>query len=39
MMNGSSDMRDLEAAVAKGDPQAILTEQMYFYRIKNKIGA
>ena len=39
MMNGSSDMRDLEAAVAKGDPQAILTEQMYFYRIKKYIGA
>ena len=35
MMNSSSDMRDLEAAVAKGDPQAILTEQMYFYRIRN----
>ena len=35
----SSDMRDLEAAVAKGDPQAILTEQMYFYRIKKYIGA
>ncbi|MCD8183672.1 MAG: acetate kinase [Bacteroides sp.] len=39
MMNGSSDMRDLEAAVAKGDKQAILTEQMYFYRIKKYIGA
>lgn len=39
MMNGSSDMRDLEAAVAKGDQQAILTEQMYFYRIKKYIGA
>lgn len=39
MMNGSSDMRDLEAAVAKGDSQAILTEKMYFYRIKKYIGA
>lgn len=39
MMNGSSDMRDLEAAVAKGDKQAILTEHMYFYRIKKYIGA
>lgn len=39
MMNGSSDMRDLEAAVAKGDKQAILTEKMYFYRIKKYIGA
>lgn len=39
MMNGSSDMRDLEAAVANGDKQAILTEKMYFYRIKKYIGA
>lgn len=39
MMNGASDMRDLENAVAAGDPQAILTEQMYFYRIKKYIGA
>lgn len=39
MMDGSSDMRDLEAAVAKGNKQAILTEQMYFYRIKKYIGA
>lgn len=35
----SSDMRDLEAAVTAGNPQAILTENMYFYRIKKYIGA
>jgi acetate kinase len=35
----SSDMRELEAAVANGDKQAILAEQMYFYRIKKYIGA
>lgn len=36
---GHSDMRELEAAVAAGDPVAILTEKMYFYRIKKYIGA
>ena len=30
----SSDMRELEAAVAAGNPKAILAEKMYFYRIK-----
>ena len=35
----SSDMRDLENAVAEGDPKAILAENMYFYRIKKYIGA
>lgn len=36
----SSDMRELEAAVAKGDnDMANLTEKMYFYRIKKYIGA
>ena len=35
----SSDMRELEAAVAAGNPNAILAEQMYFYRIKKYIGA
>ena len=35
----SSDMRELEAAVAAGNPKAILAEKMYFYRIKNYIGA
>ena len=35
----SSDMRDLEAAVAAGNSQAILAENMYFYRIKKYIGA
>ena len=39
MRNGASDMRDLEAAVAAGDERAILTEQMYYYRIKKYIGA
>ena len=36
---GSSDMRELEAAVAAGNPKAILAEKMYFYRIKKYIGA
>ncbi len=35
----SSDMRELEAAVANGEKRAILTEKMYFYRIKKYIGA
>ena len=35
----SSDMRELEAAVAAGNPKAILAEEMYFYRIKKYIGA
>ena len=35
----SSDMRDLEAAVAAGNKKAILAENMYFYRIKKYIGA
>ncbi|MBQ8673530.1 MAG: acetate kinase [Bacteroides sp.] len=35
----SSDMRDLEAAVAAGNPRAILAEKMYFYRIKKYIGS
>lgn len=35
----TSDMRDLEAAVEKGDKHAILTLKMYNYRIKKYIGA
>ncbi|BEH00236.1 acetate/propionate family kinase [Bacteroides sedimenti] len=35
----SSDMRELEAAVAEGHERAILAEQMYFYRIKKYVGA
>ena len=35
----SSDMRDLENAVAAGDERAVLAENMYFYRIKKYIGA
>lgn len=35
----SSDMRELEAAVAAGNPKAILAEKMYFYRMKKYIGA
>ncbi|WP_373259778.1 acetate kinase [Phocaeicola vulgatus] len=35
----SSDMRELEAAVAARNPKAILAEKMYFYRIKKYIGA
>ncbi len=34
----SSDMRELEAAVAAGNKKAILAEEMYFYRIKKYIG-
>ena len=34
----SSDMRDLENAVAAGNPRAILAEKMYFYRIKKYVG-
>ena len=34
----SSDMRDLENAVAAGNPRAILAEKMYFYRIKKYIA-
>ncbi len=35
----SSDMRELEAAVENGDQHAILTLNMYNYRIKKYIGA
>ena len=35
----SRDMRDLENAVAAGNPRAILAEKMYFYRIKKYVGA
>lgn len=35
----SSDMRELEDAVARGEARAQLAENMYFYRIKKYIGA
>lgn len=35
----SSDMRELEAAVAAGNERAILADKMYFYRIKKYIGS
>ena len=35
----SSDTRELEAAVAEGNPKAILAEKMYFSRIKKYLGA
>lgn len=35
----SSDMRDLDAGVDRGDKRAILAEDMYFYRITKYIGA
>ena len=35
----SSDMREIEAAVADGDKRAILALNIYNYRIKNYIGA
>lgn len=39
LRNGASDMRDLEAAVAAGDKEAIMVDKMYNYRIKKYIGA
>ncbi len=39
MFEKSSDMRELEDAVQKGEERAILTEKMYFYRITKYIGA
>ena len=39
LVGGSSDMRDLEVAVAKGDERAIMTLDVYNYRIKKYIGA
>ncbi len=39
LVEGSSDMRDLEDAVAKGDERAIMTLDIYNYRIKKYIGA
>ncbi|ERI84724.1 acetate kinase [Bacteroides pyogenes F0041] len=35
----SSDMREIESAVAAGNKQAILAEKMYFHRIKKYVGA
>jgi acetate kinase len=35
----SSDMRELEDAVARKEERALLAENMYFYRIKKYIGA
>ena len=35
----SSDMGELEDAVAAGNPRAILADKMYFYRIKKYVGA
>lgn len=35
----SSDMREIEAAVAEGDKKAIMTLNVYNYRIKKYIGA
>lgn len=39
IMEGSSDMRDVENGVAAGDERAILTLDMYEYRIIKYIGA
>lgn len=39
VFGGTSDMRDLNKARMEGDPRAILTETMYFYRIRKYIGA
>lgn len=39
LRNGASDMRDLEAAVAAGDEEAIMVDKMYNYRIKKYVGA
>ena len=35
----SSDMRDLEAAAAEGNPKALLALNMYAYKVKKFIGA
>ena len=35
----SSDMREIEAAVAAGNPRAIMTLNVYNYRIKKYVGA
>ncbi len=35
----SSDMREIDAAAAKGDEKARLALDMYFYRIKKYVGA
>ncbi len=35
----SSDMRDIEDSMAKGNPRAILSLEMYNYRIKKYVGA
>lgn len=35
----SSDMREIDAAAANGDPKAILALEMYNYRIKKYVGA
>lgn len=39
LMEGSSDMRDVEDGVARGDERSILTLDIYNYRIKKYIGA
>ena len=39
LVGGSSDMRDLEAAVNAGNERAIMTLDVYNYRIKKYIGA
>lgn len=39
IMQGSSDMRDVEDGVAKGDERSLLTLDMYEYRIIKYIGA
>ena len=39
MVGGSSDMRDLEAAVEAGDERATMVLDVYNYRIKKYIGA
>lgn len=39
LTGGSSDMRDLEAAVESGNDRAIMTMDMYNYRIKKYIGS
>ena len=39
LMEGSSDMRDVEDGVARGDERSLLTLDIYNYRIKKYIGA
>ncbi|WP_127792741.1 acetate/propionate family kinase [Agromyces sp. LHK192] len=38
-LSGHADMRDLEAAVAAGDPQSALALEIYAHRVRSYVGA